>query len=119
MLIPFRYNLRSLRIRWVTTVVTAVSVGLSVTVFIAVMALAEGLRAVFVTTGDPMNLIVLRQGSQTETNSILEHTRANVILTLDGIAQNSQGESLVSPELTIFVNQPRRSGALPMWSSGE
>lgn len=110
MLIPFRYNLRSLRVRWVTTIVTAVSVGLSVTVFIAVMALAEGFRAVFVTTGQPLNVIVLRQGSQTETNSIIEHSRADVIMTLDGIAQDPQGQSLVSPELAVFVNQPRRSG---------
>jgi putative ABC transport system permease protein len=110
MLIPFRYNLRSLRVRWVTTIVTSVSVGLSVTVFIAVMALAEGMRDVFVTTGQPLNVIVLRQGSQTETNSIIEHSRADVIMTLDGIAQDSQGQSLVSPELAVFVNQPRRSG---------
>src|SRR5579871_62081 len=99
MLIPFRYNLRSLRVRWTTTLVTAVSIGLSVAVFIAVMALAEGMRAVFVTTGEPLNVIVLRQGSQTETNSIIEHSRADVILTLEGIARNSQGQSLVSPEL--------------------
>lgn len=110
MLIPFRYNLRSLRVRWVTTVVTAVSVGLSVAVFIAVMALAEGLRTVFVATGWPLNVIVLRQGSQTETNSIIEHSRADVITTLEGIAQTSQGRPLDSSELTVFVNQQRRSG---------
>jgi putative ABC transport system permease protein len=110
MLIPFRYNLRSLRVRWVTTLVTAISVGLSVTVFIAVMALAEGLRNVFVATGEPLNIIVLRQGSQTETNSIIEHSRADVITTLEGMAQNAAGQPLVSAELTVFVNQPRRSG---------
>lgn len=110
MLIPFRYNLRSLRVRWVTTIVTAISVGLSVAVFIAVLALAEGMRAVFVTTGQPLNVIVLRQGSQTETNSIIEHSRSDVIMTLDGIALDAQGRSLASPELAVFVNQPRRSG---------
>jgi putative ABC transport system permease protein len=94
----------------VTTLVTAISVGLSVTVFIAVMALAEGLRNVFVATGEPLNIIVLRQGSQTETNSIIEHSRADVITTLEGMAQNAAGQPLVSAELTVFVNQPRRSG---------
>jgi ABC-type lipoprotein release transport system permease subunit len=110
MLIPFRYNLRSLRVRWMTTLVTAVSVGLSVTVFVAVMALAQGLRDVFVTTGAPLNIVVLRQGSQTETNSIIERARASVILTLDGIARNAHGQPMASPELTVFVNQARRSG---------
>jgi putative ABC transport system permease protein len=101
--------LRSLRIRWVTTLVTAVSVGLSVTVFIAVMALAEGLREVFVSTGEPLNLLVIRQGSQTETNSIIERSRAEVITTLPNIAANAQGQPLVSAELAVFINQPRRT----------
>ena len=93
MLIPFRYNLRSLRIRWVTTLVTAVSVGLSVTVFVAVMALAEGLREVFVSTGEPLNLLVIRQGSQTETNSIIERSRTEVISTLPNIATDATGRA--------------------------
>ena len=109
MLIPLRYNLRSLRIRWVTTLVTAVSVGLSVTVFIAVMALAEGLREVFVSTGEPLNLLVIRQGSQTETNSIIERSRTEVITTLPNIATNAKGEPLVSAELAVFINQRRRT----------
>jgi putative ABC transport system permease protein len=109
MLIPFRYNLRSLRVRWVTTLVTAVSVGLSVTVFVAVMALAEGLREVFVTTGEPLNLLVIRQGSQTETNSIIERSRTDVISTLEGVAADSQGAPMVSAELAVFINQPRRT----------
>jgi putative ABC transport system permease protein len=109
MLIPFRYNLRSLRVRWVTTLVTAVSVGVSVTVFVAVMALAEGLREVFVTTGEPLNLLVIRQGSQTETNSIIERSRAEVISTLEGIAADSQGGPMISAELAVFINQPRRT----------
>jgi putative ABC transport system permease protein len=108
-LIPLRYNLRSLRIRWVTTLVTAVSVGLSVTVFIAVMALAEGLREVFVSTGEPLNLLVIRQGSQTETNSIIERSRAEVISTLENIAADSRGAPMVSAELAVFINQPRRT----------
>jgi putative ABC transport system permease protein len=108
-LIPLRYNLRSLRIRWVTTLVTAVSVGLSVTVFIAVMALAEGLRQVFVSTGEPLNLLVIRQGSQTETNSIIERSRTEVISTLENIATDAQGAPMVSAELAVFINQPRRT----------
>jgi putative ABC transport system permease protein len=109
MLIPFRYNLRSLRVRWVTTLVTAVSVGLSVTVFVAVMALAEGLREVFVTTGEPLNLLVIRQGSQTETNSIIERSRTDVISTLEGVATDPQGAPLISAELAVFINQTRRT----------
>ena len=42
MLIPLKYNLRNLRVRRITTLITAVGVGLTVTVFIAVMALVDG-----------------------------------------------------------------------------
>ncbi len=109
MLIPLRYNLRSLRVRWVTTLVTAISIAVSVTVFVAVMALAEGLHQVFIATGQPLNLLVIRQGSQTETNSIIERSRADVITTLPGVATDRQGRPLVSAELAVFINQPRRT----------
>lgn len=109
MLIPLRYNLRSLRVRRVTTIVTAVGIGLTVTVFIAVMALFEGMRNTFVSTGQPLNLLVIRQGSQTETTSMLEREATDVIRTLEGIATDAQGRPTVSVERMVFINQPRRT----------
>lgn len=110
MFIPLRYNLRSLRVRRITTLVTALGIGLTVTVFIAVMALAEGMRNTFVSTGEPLNLLVIRQGSQTETNSFVQREAADVIRTLEGIALDAQGRPLASAERIVFINQPRRTG---------
>jgi putative ABC transport system permease protein len=60
--VPLAYNIRNLRVRVFSTVMTVFSVGLVVAVFIGVMALARGLEEAFVATGDPLNLVVLRQG---------------------------------------------------------
>lgn len=109
MMIPLRYNLRSLRVRRVTTLVTALGIGLTVTVFIAVMALVEGMRNTFVSTGHPLNLLVIRQGSQTETTSILEREPTDVIRTLEGITADPDGRPMVSVERMVFINQPRRT----------
>lgn len=109
MFIPLRYNLRSLRVRRVTTLVTALGIGLTVTVFIVVMALFEGMRNTFISTGDPLNLIVIRQGSQTETTSILEREPTDVIRTLEGIATDAEGRPMVSVERMVFINQARRT----------
>ena len=110
MFIPLKYNLRSLRVRRVTTLVTAVGIGLTVTVFVAVMALVEGMRNTFVSTGDPQNLLVIRQGSQTETLSMLQREATDVIRTLEGIATDAEGRPQVSVERMVFINQPRRTG---------
>lgn len=110
MFIPLKYNLRSLRVRRVTTLVTAVGIGLTVTVFIAVMALVEGMRNTFVSTGHPLNLLVIRQGSQTETASLIQRDATDVVRTLEGIATDAQGRPQVSVERMIFINQPRRVG---------
>lgn len=109
MLIPLRYNLRSLRVRRITTLVTALGIGLTVTVFIVVMALFEGMRNTFVSTGHPLNLLVIRQGSQTETTSILEREPTDVIRTLEGIATDAEGRPMVSVERMVFINQARRT----------
>ena len=59
MAIPLTYNLRNLRVRAFSSVMTALSIGLVVAVFIGVMALARGMEEAFVATGSPLNVVVL------------------------------------------------------------
>ena len=110
MLIPLKYNFRSLRVRRLTTLMTALGIGLTVSVFIAVMALVEGMRETFVSTGEALNLLVIRQGSLTETMSVLDREAVEVIKFLDGVALDTQGEPLVTADRIVFINQPRKSG---------
>src|SRR3990170_2616122 len=109
MLIPLSYNFRNMRVRAFSTVMTTLSIGLVVAVFIGVMALARGLEEAFVATGVPLNLVVLRQGSQVETSSVVTRDSLQVIKYLPGVAVDSEGTPLVSPEVIVLLNLPKRS----------
>jgi putative ABC transport system permease protein len=108
MAIPLKYNLRNLAVRRTTTLMTAFSITLTVTVFVVLMALARGLETSLSATGHPLNLLVMRDGSQSETQSSVQRDSLQVIRYLDGIAKDEKGEPWVSPELIVLINLPRR-----------
>ena len=108
MAIPLKYNLRNLAVRRTTTAMTAFSITLTVTVFVVLMALAQGLQISLTATGHPLNLLILREGSQSETQSSVARDSLQVIRYLDGIAKTEKGEPWVSPELIVLINLPRR-----------
>jgi len=108
MAIPLKYNLRNLAVRRTTTAMTAFSITLTVTVFVILMALAQGLQISLTATGHPLNLLILREGSQSETQSSVQRDSLPVIRYLEGIAKTEKGEPWVSPELIVLINLPRR-----------
>jgi putative ABC transport system permease protein len=107
MLIPLRYNVRNLLVRRTSTLLTVFGIGVSVAVFVAVMALVEGIRLTFVATGEPLNVLAIRNGAQSETGSLIEPSAALVARTIRGVARGADGEPLVSVERMVYVNQPR------------
>ncbi len=108
MAIPIKYNLRNLRVRWATTLLTASSILLTVLVFVALMALATGLQKSLSATGQPLNLIIMREGSQSEGTSSVARDSLQVIKYLEGIAKDEKGDPWVSTELLVLINLPRR-----------
>jgi len=66
MAIPLSYNLRNLAVRKTTTLMTALGIALTVAVLVAVLALAGGLRTAFESTGNPLNVLVMRKGATGE-----------------------------------------------------
>jgi putative ABC transport system permease protein len=109
MAVPLAYNIRNLRVRLFSTLMTVLSVGLVVAVFIGVMALARGLEEAFVTTGEPLNVVVLRQGAQVETNSAVRRETLQVLQYLPGVAVDAAGTPLVSSEVIVLLNLPKRA----------
>ena len=107
MKIPVIYNLRSLRQRPVSTLTTAVGMGLVVLVFIAMMALSRGFRAALVDTGSRENVIVLRKGSDTELVSGIGRNTAQTIAAVPFIARGPEGRPMVSPEVYVLVSLDR------------
>jgi putative ABC transport system permease protein len=101
--IPFKYNLRSIVVRRVGTLMTVLGVALTVSVFIAILAMVQGIQGTFVDTGEPLNLLVIRKGSQSETNSFFDRE-------IKGVIETTSGVSVVSGEIIILLNQERVGG---------
>jgi putative ABC transport system permease protein len=102
-MIPIRYNLRSIVVRRVGTLMTVLGVGLTVAVFVSILAMVHGLQNTFVGTGEPLNLIVIRQGSQSETNSFFNRDIKGIIETMDGVEK-------VAGEIVVIINKTRVAG---------
>ena len=94
----------SLPQRWGASAVIVVGIAGVVGVLVALLAMAEGFEATLSTTGNDASAIVLRGGSQSETNSIITRDQIPLIGDLAGIARGKDGRPLVSPELSQVVN---------------
>ena len=106
MRIPLTYNLRNLMVRRTATIMTALAMALTVAVLLAALALFDGLRTAFRSSGDPVNILVLRKGSSTELSSALGEETYRDMLYKPGIAQDG-GSPLVSLEMITSVTLPK------------
>jgi ABC-type lipoprotein release transport system permease subunit len=108
MRIPLIYNVRSVIQRPVSTVLTAVGIGLVVAVFIGMLALANGFRAALARTGSERNALILRRGSDSELSSGIDRATTSILAASPHIATGSDGRPLVSPEVYVLVPLTRR-----------
>ena len=92
MKIPLKYNFGSLWVRRVGTLMTALGIGLTVSVFIIMMALVNGLDSTFVDTGHENHLVVIRDGSLNEVNSYFNRDLFQTIRLLPGISVGDNNE---------------------------
>jgi len=109
--VPLVYNVRSLRVRRVTTAVTVVGLALVVLVFAVVLMLAGGIRATLRSTGDPLNAKILRKGSQTEMTSGLLPDQLRLVAALPEVATGSDGQALASAEVVVLIYAHREGAA--------
>ncbi|HYA95793.1 MAG TPA: ABC transporter permease, partial [Terriglobales bacterium] len=105
MAIPLAYNVRSLRVRWTSTVVAVLGITGTVGVFVAMMALARGFRATLVSSGSPQNAIIRRAGSTSEMESAVTTDQLHVVEDMPGVARNGS-EPLASPESVVVAAFP-------------
>ena len=80
-----------------------------VAVLVAMLAMGAGFKATLDRTGSDDTAIVLRGGSQAETNSVITRDQIPLISALPGIARGADGQPLASPELSQVVNLPSKS----------
>ena len=111
MKIPFKYNLRSLFVRRATTLMTIVSIAFVVLVYIGVLALAGGLRVAFGASGDPRNVLVLRDGAKSELESFFGEDKKRQLAALPGVVRGADGQPLVSGSVFLIQILQRGDGS--------
>jgi len=104
MAIPIAYNLRNLVVRKTTTLMTALGIALTVAVLLAILAMINGLHATLSSTGDPLHVIVLRKGSESEIVSNFTRASYQDLKFKAGIATGKDGQPLASLEVVTVIN---------------
>ena len=92
--------------RWGASLVIVVGIAGVVAVLTAMLAMGNGFKATLDKTGDDRSAIMLRAGSQAETNSVITRDQVPLISTLPGIAKGVDGKPLASAELSQIINLP-------------
>ncbi len=108
MAIPVSYNVRSLRVRWTSTVVAVLGIAGTVGVFVAMMSLAKGFQMTLVGSGSPTNAIVMRAGASSEMMSGVSLDQVKVVQDAPGVARGTNGP-LISPETVVIAPFPLKA----------
>ncbi|MGP0068894.1 MAG: ABC transporter permease [Isosphaeraceae bacterium] len=109
-MIPLKYNVRNLRVRWKTTLMTVLGTGLVVWSSCILFGLVDGLEHSLTISGDPLDLIVMRKGSTNETTGGFESSKADDLLNLPGIARDVDGRPMAAKELLNIPIAERQNG---------
>lgn len=104
MKIPFKYTIRNLKTRRLTTALTVAGIAMVVFVFAAVLMMAYGIQKTLIETGSDDNLIILRKAATGEIVSIIMLDQAKIISTLPNIAKTPDGKPLLSKEILAVIN---------------
>jgi putative ABC transport system permease protein len=110
MAIPVVYNLRSVKVRWLSALVAVFGIAGTVGVFVAMLALAHGFQATLVSSGSSSNALILRSGAVTELSGSVPLDQVKVVEDKPGIARAADGP-LVTPEVVVVA-------AFPLISTG-
>jgi len=101
-------NLRNIPQRIGSSLVVCIGVGGVVAVLVTVLAMATGLEAVITQAAQPDRAMVLRRGALAEVLSTVSRDELAVIESAPGVRRGADGVPLVSPEVLLSVNLPRR-----------
>jgi putative ABC transport system permease protein len=101
-------NLRTVPQRLGTSLVVVIGIAGVVGVLVSVLAMSEGFRHTLASTGRPTRVIMLRAGSDSELSSGVARDQAVVLGSLPALARDAGGRPLVSAEIVVMVDLPRK-----------
>jgi ABC-type antimicrobial peptide transport system permease subunit len=105
MAIPVSYNFRNLIVRKTTTIMTALGITLTVAVLLSVLALVNGLQTAFQSSGNPLQILVMRKGSNAELSSAITREVFQDLKSMAGITRENN-EPIASLEMVTVINLP-------------
>jgi ABC-type antimicrobial peptide transport system permease subunit len=103
--IPLSYNLRNLKVRYRTTLLTAAAFTMVIGVLTLMMGFINGLRVLTLSSGNPLNVVVLAQGQSDEATSNMNPTDMVEIADLPLVARSGE-EPFCSREAYLIISQP-------------
>lgn len=106
--VPLIYNIRSVRARWVSSIVAVLGIAGTVGVFIAMLSLARGFKLTLVSSGSPQNAILMRAGSTSEMTGSVTLDHVKIIEDAPQVAK-SGNHPLVTPEVVVIAAFPLKS----------
>lgn len=109
----FVFNIRTLRGRLGSAGAAVFGIAGVVAVLVGVLSIGEGFRRVMVVAGNPDTALVLRAGADNEMSSVLARGDVDAIGDAPGVARGTDGKPLISPELFVIVDLPKRSTNTP------
>jgi putative ABC transport system permease protein len=104
MAIPLAYNIRNLIVRKTSTIMTALGIALTVAVLLSILAMVNGLRTTLGVSGDPLHILVLRKGAESELTSVFSRPQFQDLKFKPGIATGRDGQPLASLEVITVIN---------------
>jgi putative ABC transport system permease protein len=84
---------------------TALGIALTVAVLLSMLALVNGLRTAFQSTGNPLHVLVLRKGGTAELSSVITREGFQDLKSVPGIARKGD-QPLASLEMVTVINLP-------------
>jgi putative ABC transport system permease protein len=99
--LPVSYSLRNLTARPGRTLITASVIALVVVACSLFLGLISSFKRSFVAAADPLNLVVMRKGSDNDGASQVTLEAYQAIRFFDGIARDASDQPLASPELVV------------------
>ena len=92
-------------IRKTTTIMTALGIALTVAVLLSVLALVNGLKTAFRSSGNPQQILVMRKSANAELSSGVTREQFQTLKSMDGIARLNN-EPMASLEIVTVINLP-------------
>lgn len=105
-------NIKTVPERLSASLVIIVGIAGVVGVFTALFAMSQGIEATLVSSGDPLNGMVMRGGSQDELNSTLSRDALELASRAPGVRKDAKGEPIASGELIVIAELPKKGGTL-------